>query len=230
MGEKRIKIKGMRKLIGDAMRNSILNYPSATGCVKVDMTELIKMKEELKERNVKVAMSAFYIKAISLALKDYPDLNSRIENDELVIYDSINVGVATAVENGLYVLVVKDTQEKNIIEISDNLIDMLNRMKVGKLTMDDMQGSTITLSNLSSGAYDAFTSIITNDETLIIGIAKTKKEVVVSENDELLIKPLSNIMININHASTDGVPSSMFAAKLVEILENPYKYFNIQNN
>lgn len=227
MGEKRIKIKGMRKLIGDAMRTSVLNYPSASGSVKVDMSELQRMKKELKEKNIKIAMSAFYIKAIAIALKDYPDLNSRIENDELVIYDSINVGVATATEKGLYVLVVKDTQDKDLVKISDDLIDMINRLNTGKLTMDDMQGGTITLSNLSSGVYDAFTSIITNDQTLIIGIAKTKKEVVVSENDELLIKPLSNIIININHAATDGMPSSLFATKFIEVLENPYKYFNI---
>ena len=227
MSEKRIKIKGMRKIIGDTMRESVLKYPSATGHAKVDMSELLRMKDELNEKNIKIAMSAFFIKAISIALEDYPELNSRIENDELVIYDSINVGVGTATDKGLYVLVVRSTQDKDIIQISDDLKDMLSRMKTGKLTMDDMQDGTITLSNLSSGEYDSFTSIITNDQAMIIGVAKTKKEVVVSENDEIVIKPLSNIMVNINHAATDGMPSSLFATKLIEVLENPYKYFNI---
>lgn len=227
MGEKRIKIAGMRKAISNAMKNSVLNYPSATGVAKVDMTELLKMNESLMDMGIKVVMSAFYIKAIAIAMKDFPELNSRVENDEIIIYDSVNVGVATAVENGIYVLVVKDTQNKGLKQISDELKELIDKMKQGKITMDDLSGGTITLSNLSSGAYEAFSSIITNDQALIIGVAKMRKEVVVSDDDQILIKQRIPLMININHIITDGVPSSKFLDKMIEILENPLKYMDI---
>ena len=223
MNEKRTKLTGIRKIIGEKMKQSLLDNPHVSGYVKVDMSDILKLKEEFKDNNKKISMTAFIIKAIAVAMEKFPELNARLEENEIITYEDVNVGVGVAAPNGLFIVVVKEAQLKSLEQISEELSLLIEKAKTGRITMDEMTGSTITISNLSMTRIEAFFPIINNNECLIIGIGGIKKELVVNDDDTTSIRQMGTISCNVNHAITDGFPGTMFTCEVVANLENPYE-------
>lgn len=222
MTETRIMLAGIRKIIAEKMKKSQLDNPHASGYLKVDMTEVLKLKKEYESKNINISMSSILIKAIAVAMKKFPQMNSRLEGEEIITYDDVNVGVGVALPYGLIAVVVKEAQTKSLEQISKELSHLIEKANKGQLTLDEMTGSTITVSNLSMSKVEAFTSIINNNECLIIGLGGIKKELVVNKDDTTSIRQMSNLCFNINHAILDGYPGTMFGCELAEIMEKPY--------
>ncbi|MGI5891700.1 MAG: 2-oxo acid dehydrogenase subunit E2 [Bacillota bacterium] len=225
MGEKRVKLSGARKYISDHMLNSILSYPQARGFIKVDMTEILKMRDEYISQGQKIAMSAFMIKIISTALKKFPSLNARLERDEIIYYDHINCGIGIDIGGGLYVLVIKDADQKTLLEIDKEFRAYLDKLKNNTLTLDDMKGGTFTITNFCNSKPEFFTSIINNDECIIVGIGGLKKQVVVTEDDQIVIRPMCMFIVNMNHSITDGRDINGFMETIYDICQEPQSYF-----
>lgn len=226
-GETRTKLKGIPKIAADRLLESVLGFSQATQFLEVDMSEVEKLRAEYKERGQKLSSTAIFIKAIALAVAEYPHINSRLEGDIIIQYDDFNPGIAVDTPKGLLVLVLRAAQNKSLDQINEEVAELLDRVKNNKITMDDFQGGTMTISNMSMTNVDFFTSIVNNFETVIMGFGRTKKKVVVGENDEILIKPMSWIMVNINHTLTSGVPSNHFMNHIAKVLENPKKFFSV---
>lgn len=224
-GETRTKLKGIPKVAADHLLESVLGFSQATQFLEVDMSEVEKLKAEYKNRGQKISSTAIFIKAMALAVAEYPHINSRLEGDTIIQYDDFNPGIAVDTPSGLLVVVLKSAQDKSLDQINTEVSELLNRARNKKLTMDDFEGGTMTISNMSMTNVDFFTSIVNNFETVIMGFGRTKKRVVVGENDEILIKPMSWIMVNINHSLTSGVPSNLFINHIAMVLENPKLYF-----
>jgi len=225
MGEKRVKLSGTRKYIGDSMLKSVLSYPQARGFINVDMGEIIAIRDEYLDQGQKIAMSAFMIKLIATALKRFPSLNARIEKDEIIYYDQINCGIGVDIGTGLYVLVIKDADKKSVLEINEEFRGYLDKLKNNTITLDDMQGGTFTLTNFCNSKPEFFTSIISHDECIIVGIGGIKKQVVVSENDQIIIRPMCMVIINMNHTITDGKDIHGLMEHVYEICQDPKAYF-----
>lgn len=225
MGERREPLHGARKYIADRLLQSVNSYPQARGFITVDMSGILKMKEDYLAQGKKIAMSALMIKLIGTALQDFPQLNARIEKNEIIYYDEINCGIGVDIGTGLYVVVIKDVASKNVEQISDEFKSILNKLKEKKLTLDEMTGGTFTLTNFCNFRPEAFTSIINNDECIIVGIGGIKKQVVVLDNDEIGIRPMCTIIVNMNHAITDGKDVHGIMERIYEICEDPAKYF-----
>lgn len=222
-----IKMAGLRKIIADRMRDSIVTYPQASGFTKLDMTEMIKLKNEMKKENGEVTLTALLIKAIAIALDKYPILNSKLIGDEIVLYDSKNIGIGVAAPEGLYVLVVNEVQDKGIIEISKELKELRNKLANKRICMEDMTGSTITLSNLGMLEIDGFTPIINAPESIILGMGKTRKELVVNDDDTTSIRQMATLSITINHSTIDGEPAVRFLGELVKMFKEPKNYLSL---
>lgn len=221
MGERHETLSRMRKLIGDNMRRSSREIPQASGFVSVDVTELLAVQKELRSQGKKVSDTIFLVKAVVEGLKERPELNARLQGDEVIYYDSINAGIAADTPNGLMVLTLRDLQEKTLLEIADQFRDTMNRMSQNKLTMDDVTGSTFTISSLSKSRLRAFSSIINNNECFILGMAGIHKEPVVLNDGSIVARDICNIIVNMNHVLVDGVSITTFLERVCSVLEDP---------
>lgn len=225
MGEKRTKLTRMRRQIGDNLRQSDLHNPKISIFGLCDFTELLQMKAEYQARGEKISDTALFIKATALALAEYPALNSRLEGDEIVTYDSFHAGFAVDTPRGLIVLVARDVQEKPLPELARQVSDTLRRLKEGTLTLDDYKGSTFTVSNMSKAGFGSHaTSIINNDECVIVGFGGIHKGVFADENDRPVVRDACYVTVNFNHAIVDGLIATQFMARLKQILESPRQY------
>ena len=226
MSENRVRLSPMRRYVGKALQYSVVTYPQASGFFQADTTALFEMKDQLKAEGYPVSFTAFITKAVAIALKDFPQLNSRVENNELVMYDEVNPGIAIADDKGLYVMVLRNADRKSVYEISNEIREMTQKVRENKVTPDDMAGGTISISSAGTGRTEIFTSIVTNDQALIIGVGRTKQQPVVLKDGSIGVRRMTWIATNMNHLITDGRPVSRFRDRLGEILETPEVYFS----
>lgn len=224
MVEKKVRLNAMRRYVGKSLQYSTITYPQASGFFQADTTELARLKREQSAGGVKVSFTAYIIKAVCIALRDFPNLNARIEGGEMILYDEVNPGIAVADEKGLYVMVIRNAGAKSPAEISAELRALTQKVRDGTVTPEDMTGGTITISSAGTGRTEIFTSIVTNDQALIIGVGRTKPQPVALADGTVGVRDMTWLATNMNHLLTDGRPVSQFRTRLAEILEDPYRY------
>lgn len=225
MGHKIVKLTPTQKYIASRMRETIVNNPQAVTAFDVDMGPLLKMKQDYLSKGKNITVTAFLIKALAVALERSPMLNSRFENDEFMVYEEINVGVAMSTERGLIVPVIREVGKIDLEEIGKKLKEIKEKFQEGELTMEDLQGSTVTISSLGFGRNDMILPILNNNESLLIGAARTRKMPAVMEDGSIGVKDIANISCTNNHCVTYGEPIGRFCTDYAEIIENPEKYF-----
>ena len=189
---------------------------------------MLALKKELAEAGVKVSVTAIVTAALVKVLTEMPKLNARIEGDELIYYDEINPGMAVNSDKGLYVLTIPDAADMSVVEVGDKINELRDRLFAKKITRDDIVGSTVTLTSLGKCRTDICTSIINNDECLIIGVGNTKKEAVVEEDGSIVAKDMLWLCVNYNHSITDGTPISHFCDRFCEVVEHPKQFLKIR--
>lgn len=221
MSEKREPLNRMRKMIGDNLRKSYQEMPHASGVMRVDCTEMRRLQEQLKAEGVKASDSVIFVAACAKAMETYPQFNTRLEGDEIVSYDVVNPGIGMDTPKGLMVVTLRNVQGKNLREIAEAFKQLIEKVKTNKLTMDEVAGSTFTVSCLSKSRLDSFTSILNNNECVIMGMGGARKEPVVLEDDTIAVHEVCNIIINLNHILADGKAASDFCGKIAWLLENP---------
>lgn len=224
MTEQRVRLTAMRRYIGKALQHSVVTYPQASGFFQADTTALLDMKARMKTEGKNVSFTAFVARAVALAVKDFPQLNARIEDNELIMYDEVNPGIAIADEKGLYVMVLRNADAKTPSQISAEIAEMTRKVRENHVVPEDMAGGTITISSAGTGRTEIFTSIVTNDQALIIGVGRTKKQPVVLDDGSIGVRSMTWFATNMNHLITDGRPVSRFRDRLAEILEAPETY------
>lgn len=217
----------MRRYIGKSLQQSVVTYPQAHGFFQADTTELFALKNKWAAEGKKVSFTAFVTKAVAIALQDYPELNARAEGNEIILYDHVNAGIAIADDKGLYVMVLRNAEEKNVLQISDDIREMTLKVRNNTVTPEDMAGGTISISSAGTGRTEIFSSIVTNDQALILGVGRTKKQPVVLEDDTIAVRSMTWFATNMNHLLVDGRSVSRFRDRLGEILEHPEEYFSI---
>ena len=155
MNERREKMTGIRKVIAENMRVSA-QIPQAFGALRIDLTNLLASAEALKAAGTGVSMTSFLLAALGQVLREAPELNSRFEGDEIIYYDEVHAGVGVATDAGLMVLVVRGIDRKDLFAIDADFKELLHRMRIKKLRMEDVSGSTVTVSNLSKEKLQIF--------------------------------------------------------------------------
>jgi len=217
-----IPIKGMRKVIAQKMVLSKNIAPHYYVSINVDMTEIVRLKNQMAELGLETPPSYtdILIKVTATALKKHPIINSTISDDKIIINERINVGLAVSLDEGLIVPVIKDADKKTISEIALESKQLVDRAKTGKLLPDEYTGGTFTISNLGMFGVDNFTAIINQPENAILAVGRiVKKPVVV--NDQICIRSIVNLTLSSDHRAIDGAEAARFLGTIKNILENP---------
>ncbi|MCJ8345499.1 2-oxo acid dehydrogenase subunit E2 [bacterium] len=225
-GDERTPLKGLRKIIADRMVESKSIVPHFAYFDEVDLTKLVKLRSELKEdakaMGIKLTYMPFFIKAISLALEKFENVNASIDlsTNELVVHKVHNVGMAVATDKGLIVPVIKDVANKSILELAKDVSTLAQKTRDGKITTGDLQGSTITVSNIGSVGGLFATPIINYPEVAILGMTKLQERAVVRDH-EIVIRSMMNLAWCFDHRVVDGSVAAHFSNEVIALLENP---------
>ncbi|SHM44150.1 pyruvate dehydrogenase E2 component (dihydrolipoamide acetyltransferase) [Caldanaerovirga acetigignens] len=218
---KRVPMDNMRRVIAERMKNSWINAPHVTENIKVDVTELVKFREELnKFGDEKFTYTDLIAKACVLALKRNPVINWSIEGEYIIQHEKINLGIAVALENGLIVPVIKDAGAKSLTELSNMIKDLSARARENKLSPEEIKDGTFTITNLGMYGIDSFTPIINPPESAILGVNTIYKEPSVV-GDSISIRQVMMLSLSFDHRLIDGATAAKFLMDLKRILENP---------
>lgn len=219
--------KGVRKIIGDKLAESKFTAPHLYFTDAVDTTNMTNFRKEMNQVSErKITVSDLLVYAASKALQKYPQVNSSLVNGEIICYKSTNVGVAVAGDNGLIVPVIKNVQEKTLTTVSTENRDLVDRAKAGRLKPQEYSGGTFSISNLGMFGIDNFTAIINPPEAAILSVSSVKKTPVVIEEDgedHIVIRPMMNIQLSVDHRIIDGLLAAQFVGYMKELLENSLK-------
>jgi pyruvate dehydrogenase E2 component (dihydrolipoamide acetyltransferase) len=216
-----IPLTRIQKLIGERMLQSKLSKPCFYIELKADVTELMGLRQKLrKSLGVKITTDAFYVRALALAAKQYPLMLGRINGDNIKIPDSINVGFAVNAPQGLVVPVIKDADKKTLAEIAELEQTLTDKGRDNKLTLDEMEGETIALSNLGAYGIDSFLAIVPPPTSTVLAVGNADREIVPVDG-----KPTERKMVSLSLAVDRRVIDEVYAAKFLnticEQLQNP---------
>ena len=220
-----IPFTGMRKIVAQNVSASAHSAVHVTLVTEVDMAACVALREQLlgeveKQYGVRISYTDIIVKAAAKAVFDVPIVNATLSEDKIVIADTINIGIATAIEGGLLVPVVKNVQSKSVIDISREIKTLAQRARAGKSTADDLAGGTFTITNLGVYGVDTFTPVITPGQSAILAICRIVDKPVVVKG-EVVIRPMMNLCLSFDHRIMDGAPAAEYLARLRDILQAP---------
>lgn len=219
-----IELAGARKVIAQRMEESLRRSPQASVTSRADLTALMELKESLAREGYKYTVTDFFVKIVALALEKNPILNSSLQDGKIFIYESLNIGIAMALEESLIVPVIYNVEQKNLQQISAELRELTSKARDGSLASVDMTGGTFTLSNLGIFNVDVMTPILNPPEAALLAIGTVRKEPVISADDSISVRQGATLSLTIDHAVTDGVPAARFLETIHQILREPRKY------
>ncbi len=229
--DQRIPIRGLRKKIAEKMVRSAFTAPHFTFVEEVDVTELVAVREELKEvaaaRGAKLTYLPFIIKALEHGFRKYPNLNAHMDDaaQELVVRAEHNMGIATATDSGLIVPVVKNCEQRSIVDLATEIARVSAAAREGKSAIADLQGSTFTITNLGALGGLLATPIINYPEVAILGVHKMRKTPVFVDEETVEAREMMNISLSFDHRVIDGHVGALFTQEIKTILENPNQLF-----
>ena len=221
-----IPLEGMRKIIAERMTLSARTTARVLLTIDVDMSEVSKLRQSLledveKKWGVRLTYTDILVKAVAKALEEHPIVNSILVEDKIHVMESINIGVAVALKDGLIVPVVREANKKSLIEIALQLKELIEKARQGKLSTEEATGGTFTISNLGMYGVGVQMQIINPPEVAILGVgAITDKPAVI--NGQITIRPMMTLSLVFDHRALDGAPAAEFLVTLKRILENPY--------
>ncbi|MCY1027669.1 dihydrolipoamide acetyltransferase family protein [Mammaliicoccus sciuri] len=219
-----IPVNGVRRAIANKMLQSVHEIPHAWMMVEVDATDLVKTRQHHKSsfkqnEGYNLTFFAFFVKAVAEGLKKYPMLNSTWAGDEIKIHKDINISIAVASEDKLYVPVIKNADDKSIKGIAREINDLATRGRKHKLTSQDMQGGTFTVNNTGSFGSVSSMGIINHPQAAILQVESIVKRPVVV-NDMIGIRDMVNLSLSIDHRILDGLMAGEFLKYVKERLQS----------
>ncbi|WP_075618032.1 dihydrolipoamide acetyltransferase family protein [Paenisporosarcina indica] len=228
VGDIEIPVTGIRKAIAANMLRSKHEAPHAWTMIEVDVTSLVQYRDSIKNEFKKkegfnVTYFAFFVKAVSQALKEFPMMNSMWAGDKIVQKKDINISIAVATEDALYVPVIKNADEKTIKGIGREINELAGKVRAGKLKSDEMQGGTFTVNNTGSFGSIQSMGIINYPQAAILQVESIVKRPVIMAGGMIAARDMVNLCLSLDHRVLDGLVCGRFLARVKEILENMSK-------
>jgi len=229
-GEERIPIHGLRKRIFEKMAKSNATAAHFTYVEEVDMSQLVHLRDHLKEtaerKGLKLTFLPFFVKSILGALKEFPTLNASVDDEhgEIVLKKYYNIGIATATDEGLTVTVVHDADKKDLWGLAKELERLSTAAREKRLALEDVLGSTFTITSLGKEGGILATPIINWPEVAILGVHKIEKRPVV-RNDQVVIRDMMYLSCSFDHRVVDGHVGAAFVQNVRNSLEHPALLF-----
>ena len=224
--ERREKIIGLRRKIAEQMVKSRFTAPHFTYVDEVDMTALDGVRKSLKgraaARGVKLTFLPFIMKALCVTFREFPNLNSNVEEDPLtlVVKGDVNIGIATDTPNGLFVPVIKNVEQKSILHIAAEMADLTERTRQGNASLDELTGGTFTITSVGAQGGMFATPIINHPEVAILGVNRMHDRPVVRDG-AIVVRKMLYLSSSFDHRIIDGMVAARFKTALKGILEQP---------
>ena len=223
--EERVKMTRLRQTIAHRLKEAQNTAALLTTFNDVDMSAVIEARAKYKDlfekkHGIRLGFMGFFVKAVALAAKDVPSVNAKIEGDEIVYHDYLDVSVAVSAPKGLVVPVVRNADRMSFAEIEKTIADFGKRAKEGTLTMDDMSGGTFTISN--GGVFGSLlsTPIINPPQSAVLGMHRIEERPVVKDG-QIVARPMMYLALSYDHRLVDGREAVTFLVRVKEAIEDP---------
>jgi len=224
-----VKMDRMRQMIADRMVYSKHTSPHVTAYVEADLTDLVRWRNANKipfqeKHNCKLTFTPLFVEAVAKAIKDFPMINVSVDEENIIVKEHINIGMATALPSGnLIVPVVKDADKKSLKELAADVNNLSKKARDNKLKPEDIKGSTFTISNVGTFGSVMGTPIINQPEVAILALGIIKKRAEVMETkkgDEIAIRSMMYLSLSFDHRVVDGYLGGSFLKRIADYLEN----------
>jgi pyruvate dehydrogenase E2 component (dihydrolipoamide acetyltransferase) len=229
-GVKRVKISKLRQAIVKAMNTANVVIPSTTLMDEIDVTKLVEFrksqKAKLEEKGIKLTYLPFIVKAVTMAIKDYPIFNASFdhESEEIVYKDFVNIGVAVDTPDGLIVPNVKNADQKSIVTLAKEIEALGAATRARTVKLEELQNGTFSITNYGTTGIKLGTPVIKHPELAILGIGSIYRKPVV-EGDQIVIRDVLPLSLTIDHRVIDGGDGGRFLMKVKELLSDPMQIF-----
>ena len=227
----RVPIRGIRRVIAEHMAESKHRAAHFTYVEEVDVSELVvlrdRMAKHVEKQGVRLSYLPFIVKAVVAGLKAHPRLNATMDDarEELVVRSGYHIGIATAAPEGLLVPVVRNADKKSVVVLAKEIQDLAERGRAGKLTRDELSGSTFTITSLGALGGVLATPILNYPEVAILGVHKIQRRPVYRTDGTIGPADLMNLSISLDHRVVDGYEGAQFLALVKSYLEDPHQLF-----
>ena len=215
-------ISPMRRILAQRMSQSKREIPHFYLFMDVDMSRAVEMREELKNKGEEVSFNDFLIRASGLALKEFPGLNAEYAEAGIRPREEIDIGLAVAVPDGVLAPVVREADKKSLTEIAEEMRSLIEQARTKRLTPDQYQGGSLTISNLGMFGIKSFIPIVSPGQAAILGVGEIEERAVVRV-DKIEAGKMMTLVLAADHRLTDGTEAAKFLGKIRELLENPQR-------
>ena len=220
-----IPLTGIRRVTAERLSAHWAGAPQVTEGVDIDMTEVRAFRTAHRDEwrskfGVMPTLNDIVLKAVAVALEAHPALNSALIDGAIHRYRTINLGVAVDVEDGLVVPVLNDAGRLDLGGVASAVADLTARAKAGKLTLEDIEGATFTVSNLSALGVDWFTPVLNPPQCALLGVGRIRRTPA-AVGREVQIRDVATFVLTFDHRALDGAPAGRFLARLKRLLESP---------
>ncbi len=222
---KRVPMSRLRQRIGERLVEAQQTAAILSTFNEVDLSDLVRLRKTYQERfqhahQIKLGYMSFFVKAATEALKRFPEVNARIDNNDIIYHGYYDIGVAVSTDRGLVVPIIRDTDSLGHADIEKAIMDFAVRARDGKLELDELTGGTFSITN--GGVFGSMlsTPIINPPQSGILGMHKIEDRVVV-RNGEIVIRPMMYLALSYDHRIIDGKTAVSFLVKIKDLLEDP---------
>ena len=225
--EERVPMTRMRAKIAERLMQSKNSIAMLTSFNEVNLAEVVKMRKSLgdafqKEHGIKLGFMSFFVKAAAEALKRYPVVNASVDGNDVIYHGYQDISIAVSTEKGLVSPVLRDVQNMGFADIEQGIADYAKKARDGKLSLDDLQGGTFTITNGGTFGSLLSTPIVNPPQSAILGMHTIKDRAIV-ENGQIIAAPMMYIAISYDHRIIDGKDAVLFLVDIKNQLENPQR-------
>lgn len=225
--EERVPMTRLRKRIAERLREATQSTAMLTTFNEVNMQPLMDMRNQYKElfektHNARLGFMSLFVKASSIALQRFPEVNASIDKDDIIYHSYCDIGIAVSSPRGLVVPILRNTEHMSMAQVESGIAEFAVKAKESKLTIEDLNGGTFTITN--GGVFGSLfsTPILNPPQSAILGMHGINKRVVV-ENDEMVIRPMMYLALSYDHQIIDGQSAVLFLKTIKELVENPQR-------
>lgn len=223
-----IPLRGMRGRVAERMWQSWNTIPRVTEVMQVDMSATVAFREAMlgqweQQYGLRISLNDMLTRAVAVALRRQPRLNATLVDQEVHLHDSINLGLAVNLDEGLIVPVIFNADQKDLGQIARESRDLAEKARAGRLQLDEISDGTFTITNLGTTGIELFTPIINPPQIAILGVGMIQRRPIVV-GDALAIRPSVYLSLVFDHRAVDGVPAANFLQELKRLLEKPQDY------
>ncbi len=216
----------MWRTMADRLTQAWTTIPHFYLMREVNASRLITWREKVQKNSAeKITFTDLLVKLTAVALRKYPRLNASWINENIVLNQDVNIGLAVAVDDGLLVPVIHHADEMNLTQLASSRSGIVTRAKSNKLTLDDLSGGTFTISNLGMYGVDAFNAIVNPPQAAILAVSRIADRVV-PVNGQPLIQPMMTLSLSCDHRAVDGARGAEFLQALADLIEEPLQLLN----